>query len=408
MLKKVLFISYDGITDPLGRSQVLPYLQGLAARGHHIYILSLEKNEAHKESGEEIRKLLEESNIKWHSTSFGNSIPGWSAFRNYRRLKQLAMKIVKSDTIDLVHCRSYIPAILGLFLKRTFGCKMIFDMRGFWADERVEGNLWPMKNPLYKMAYRFFKKKEKELLSCSDAVISLTNLAKSEIMSWQILQISSEKITVIPCCADLDFFSEKKIDPEEKRKWSALLGINEHDFILSYSGSLGTWYLLREMLQFFKILLIHKPTAKFLFITHEPKEAVLHEAQKLEIPVSRIMVIAGTRKQMPVLLSLSAVSVFFIKPSFSKSASSPTKMGEILSLGIPVIGNSGVGDVDEIISSSQLGYVVKNFMTAEFEKCIDQLNQLLNIPAEVLRAGAIRYFNLETGINKYHHIYSNL
>ena len=33
MSSRVLYISYDGMTDALGQSQVLPYLCGLAQRG---------------------------------------------------------------------------------------------------------------------------------------------------------------------------------------------------------------------------------------------------------------------------------------------------------------------------------------------------------------------------------------
>ena len=30
--KKVVFLSYDGITDPLGQSQILPYLFGISSK----------------------------------------------------------------------------------------------------------------------------------------------------------------------------------------------------------------------------------------------------------------------------------------------------------------------------------------------------------------------------------------
>ena len=39
-----LYLSYDGISDPLGQSQVLPYLKGLARLGHKIHLISFEKN----------------------------------------------------------------------------------------------------------------------------------------------------------------------------------------------------------------------------------------------------------------------------------------------------------------------------------------------------------------------------
>ena len=30
--KKVVFLSYDGITDPLGQSQIFPYLFGISSK----------------------------------------------------------------------------------------------------------------------------------------------------------------------------------------------------------------------------------------------------------------------------------------------------------------------------------------------------------------------------------------
>ena len=42
---KVLYISYDGMTDPLGQSQVLPYLEGLAKKNYAITLISFEKEE---------------------------------------------------------------------------------------------------------------------------------------------------------------------------------------------------------------------------------------------------------------------------------------------------------------------------------------------------------------------------
>ena len=47
---KVLYITYDGLTDPLGQSQVLPYLFWLSKKGYHFTVLSFEKKERLKKS----------------------------------------------------------------------------------------------------------------------------------------------------------------------------------------------------------------------------------------------------------------------------------------------------------------------------------------------------------------------
>lgn len=179
-------------------------------------------------------------------------------------------------------------------------------------------------------------------------------------------------------------------------------------FIISYSGSLGTWYLLDEMLQFFFCLLLKKTEAKFLFITHEPEEKILQQAQQLKIASEKIIIVAGTRDKMPLLLSLSNASIFFIKNSFSKKASSPTKMGEVMSMGIPLICNSGVGDVAEIISQSCAGICVSSFIKENFEIAIDQLDELITIDPNKISESAQKYFSLESGIEKYSRIYMEL
>jgi len=46
VLINTIFISLDGMTDPLGQSQVLPYLGGLSKLGYNFWIISLEKEEA--------------------------------------------------------------------------------------------------------------------------------------------------------------------------------------------------------------------------------------------------------------------------------------------------------------------------------------------------------------------------
>ena len=38
-------------------------------------------------------------------------------------------------------CKKLQP-LIALFCKKIFGTKFIFDMRGFWADERVDGDIW--------------------------------------------------------------------------------------------------------------------------------------------------------------------------------------------------------------------------------------------------------------------------
>src|SRR5665647_3716478 len=65
MGKRILFISYDGLTDPLGQSQVIPYLAGLTKYGYSFTILSCEKPEKYALHKKYVDDLLKSYPIKW-------------------------------------------------------------------------------------------------------------------------------------------------------------------------------------------------------------------------------------------------------------------------------------------------------------------------------------------------------
>ena len=320
------------MTDPLGQSQVIPYLVGLSKKGFKIHILSCEKKKNYSENKVHISELLKKNNIDWHPVIYTKSPPVLSTLWDIWRMRRKAIRLHKKENFSIVHCRSYIPSIIGLHLKKAYQVKFIFDMRGFWADERLDGNIWNIKNPFYNFIYKYFKKKENLFLSNADYTISLTEKAKNIIQQWNTIPNQPIPIQVIPCCTDTDHFSRAKINPKTVNLLRNEIGISHDDFIISYLGSLGTWYLLDEMLLFFKLLLKSKPRSKFFFITHEDSQKIVNAALKQNIPIEKIIVKHANREELPSFLSLSNLSIFFIKPTFSKYASSPTKLGELLSM----------------------------------------------------------------------------
>jgi len=400
-MKNVLYLSYDGMTDPLGQSQVLPYLIGLSQKGFRFTLISFEKPERFEEEKGKIAALCEAHNILWKPLLYTKNPPVLSTILDVRKMKKLAAGLHQEKAFQLVHCRSYISALVGLNLKRKKGIHFLFDMRGFWADERVEGKIWNPKNPLFKSIYSYFKKKERRYLEESDAIVSLTTAGKTEILSWELQNVPMEKISVITCCVDLNLFNPDKIDHDllAKKKQENHL---EDRFIVGYVGSIGTWYQLREMLLAFKHILHLKPHAVFLFVTKDSPGMILREAKDLDIAENAIRVIAAQHQKVPCFISLFDCSIFFIRPSFSKKASSPTKQGEIMAMGIPLICNAGVGDTDEIVQRYHSGIVLKD--TTEESLASFSLD-FAGFNRELTMLGAKEYFGLEHGVESYFQIY---
>jgi hypothetical protein len=55
---RVLYISYNGMLDPLGQSQVIPYLRELSRLGVSFTLLSYERPEALQSNGSEQTERL--------------------------------------------------------------------------------------------------------------------------------------------------------------------------------------------------------------------------------------------------------------------------------------------------------------------------------------------------------------
>ena len=399
--KKVVFLSYDGITDPLGQSQILPYLFGISSnKSYKITIVSFEKTNNYLQNKDVILDKLEKNHIEWAPLKYTKRPPILSTIWDIYKLKRTVNKL-KNKGLNLIHCRSYITTLVALGVKSTHNIPFIFDMRGFYADERVDGKIWSLDNFIYKKIYNYFKSKEKEFLQYSDYTISLTETGKKEILSWNLPNQS--KIKVIPCCTDEKLFQKKNIQNVRSE-----LGFNKEDFIISYVGSIGTWYMLDEMLDFFKCLQIKKPKAKFFFITKDDPQLILEKAKSKKIEISSIKIKPSSREMMPSNIGVSNFSIFFILPVFSKKASSPTKMGEIMNLGIPIICNSGVGDVDEIMEKSMPELLVKEFSNKEYERVIDLIANNYKPNQKTIIETSHSYYSLKKGVEKYKEVYKSI
>lgn len=343
-MKHVLYLTYDGLTDPLGESQILPYILGLSKTGDYRFtLISFEKPDRYTDGASRIRKQIESHPIAWTPMIYHGRPPVLSTVYDLIMLKRKVRRLYKTDAFRTVHCRSYLTALLGLWTKRNYGVKFLFDMRGFWADERIEGGIWSPKNSLYRFIYNWFKRKERALLIEADHIVSLTHKARDIMNAWK-LKTEPLPVTVIPCCVDLKLFDPKKISELDQERLRSELGIQKSDFILSYIGSLGTWYMVEEMVEYFSQLQLQKPQAKFLVCTRDNPQVIWSKAAEHGIAEESIIIRSVQRDQMPLYISLSHYSIFFIRPTFSKQASSPTKMGEIMAMGVPVIVNKGIGD----------------------------------------------------------------
>lgn len=399
----VLYLSYDGLTDALGQSQVLPYLQGLAKLNYRITIVSLEKPMAYNAQAAIISQNMEKYGIQWVPVTYQVKPGIKNKYSNNRALKKAVSKVLDKQKIDFIHARSYPASLVAMKAAEKNKLPFIFDMRGFWADERVEGKIWNLKKPHHRVLYRYFKKKEKTLLAGSAHIVSLTQAAKNYMVNHFGRQTTEDKITVIPCCADLDHF----ILAPKNTVLRQQLGITDEQKVILYLGSVGTWYLLDEMIDFFNVFRKKHPGAVFLVVTQHHHDYVYHAFDKKQIGHEAYKVVSATRQEVPAYVACADAGLFFVRPGFSKTASSPVKMAELAGCGLPVFANTGIGDVDLDAKKTNELIIVDAFNETAYLSSIQKFAQLRHSP-EAARQFALDNYSLEKGIDLYRKVYESM
>ena len=406
--RRVLYISYNGMLDPLGQSQVIPYLKELSRAGIEFTLLSFERSHAFTPEGVEqcarLHRELAERGIDWHWLRYHKtpSLPatGYDVWAGVR----FAGRLVRSKQIEMIHARSQIPAAIALRLKRRFGVKMIFDVRGLMAEEYSDAGHWRKES----IPYRITKAVEGRALAAADGVVTLTEKIWPVMKQWDSLRNREVAHEVVPCCANLELFSFSQDDRTRRRDELKL-----HDrFVVVYSGSIDGWYLTESMADFFVTMRKQRSDAHFLWLTPTRHERA-HELMKARaFGESDYTVLRSASRDVPSYLSASDAGLAFIKPCFSKLASSPTKYAEYLGCGLPLIINAGVGDSDVLITRECVGALVRSFDEAEYLQAAKLIDELAGDPIKIrrrARAVAERLFDVRTiGAERYVRLYEKV
>jgi len=399
MRQKILYISYDGMLEPLGQSQVLGYLKRLAADSS-IHLISFEKPDDlnNKIELERISKDISGSGIIWHPLRYHKSPSSLATLWDISCGIIVGLWLVLRFRLNIVHARSYVASVIAIVLKKLTNVGFIFDMRGFWADERVDGGMWSAGGWLY----RFSKWCEKRFLLSSDYVIVLTHAAVNEMRTFSYLQRKMPLFEVITTCTDLELFHSEESYVVSRQSGSP--------FILGYVGSVTGWYLFDDTLRCFQLLRERKPDAQLLIINRGGHDFIRDRIHALNIDFDAVRIEEGNHEDVARAMQKMDAGIFFIKPVYSKMASAPTKLGEFLGCGVPCLGNSGVGDMGSILENEKVGVVLNRFDDDAMREAINRLLQLTQTDgiSERCRDIALRYFSLDEGVRRYSHVYQRV
>jgi glycosyltransferase involved in cell wall biosynthesis len=378
MQPTALFVSYNGLLEPLGQSQVLAYVERLSRdHGHRIELLSFEKGVSTPAEVTRLNERLDACGIKWHRLSY------------HRRPRVAATTLdvvagVRSvlgrvaGGVRFIHARSHVPALMADIVRSAKGAPFVFDHRGLMAEEYADAGIWRRGGLLYRAVTRL----ERRFLATAGSVVVLTDVYRRELAL-------GAKCVTIPCAVDLRAYCPR---PDVRP-----------DYDLVYAGSWTGIYLADEMLRFFDALRQQRPAARLLVLV----------PQGQPLPESRLGVEAQHAKpeEVPAKLAQARAGISLRRAGPAQRAASPVKVSEYLATGLPVVTNAGVGDLDEILRRTGTGVVLSAFSGRDLDDGARHLLRLLDSDPGVTtrcRRVAQENFDLEGAVRAYSEVYRRM
>jgi len=391
-----LYLCYFPLGEPLVQTQVLPYLRALVADGIEPTLLTFETAEAARDTAvvAAAAEELAAEGIRWHhrryhkrpslpATLFDIVVGAWFVHRR-----------VGTGPLDVLHARSHVPAVMAVLgrgaARRHRSRKVpsfLFDVRGFLAEEYVDAGLWSNGGLLFKG----MKRAERALLRRADGLVVLSERAR-EILSRAV---PSVPIEVIPCCVDLALFPQPT--PAAKTAAKQRLGLAGRRVVL-YVGSTTGFYQFDEMVQFARAASLEDSSTFFLVLTQRHVEQVAAQIAASGMARDQFSVRSVAPHEVPENALAGDLALSFIPATYSKLASSPTKVAEYLACGVPVVATPGVGDIDGQLTGEGVGVLVRSHSPDGYSEALARLKVITAAPdiARRCRQSAARLFDLAT------------
>jgi glycosyltransferase involved in cell wall biosynthesis len=374
-----LYLCYQAISDPLTQTQVVAYLEGLARAGYAMILLTFEPRALRADEANAWRERLRAKGITWYWCRYHKrpTVPATA----YDVLVGVLMGLwlVRRHRVRLLHARVHVPGLMALMLKWLTGAKLLFDIRGFMAEEYVDAGVWKPNGLLFRMT----KRVERALVRKADGLVTLTQKGREALKQWYPEEIAGKPLEVIPCCVDFRQIPEWGPDEEPRQKETVPPR-------LVYVGKLGGTYPVEEMTAFFSVARRMIPGLRWEVWTQSNASPLRSLVESYGLGHCVTVGLCSPDQLVQRIRGARAALCLF-KRQQSGFASSPTKAGEYLAAGVPVVCSAGVGDMDALLGPEsnnnrvQAGVLVREMSQYAYQEAVLKLISLFRDPATTSR-----------------------
>ena len=395
----VLYLSYDGLMEQLGQSQILPYLRGLAV-GRNIILVTYEKSDDLDDSVRRAKFVDEtcKAGIRWIPLRYHRTPSAIATAYDLTIGFLVCTFLFITNKIQIVHARGYVVSILALGLKYVFGVRFIFDMRAFYVDQLLELGIWREGS----IISRFARWLETKFLQKADVVFALSHAAVDAMRQWPATIGRAIRFEVVTTCTNLELFKPAPFRVQAR---------TDKPFTLGYVGNAGRGYQFDLVLKVYLAILRVIPGARLKIVNRNDHSMINNLLNVYGIDIRSVELIACDYPQVASEIWGMDLGVFFYKWSKKTRVSSvPTRMGEFLACGVPCLSDiSGAGIVD-ILEKEGVGIAMRNLDEVSIDEVAIKAVELATRDdiSRMCVDVAKRHFSLESGIATYERVYHDL
>ncbi|QQS47674.1 MAG: glycosyltransferase [Acidobacteriota bacterium] len=290
---------------------------------------------------------------------------------------------LRSGRHELIHGRTFIGGLIGAILSFLTGKSFIYHGEGFWTDQQVEGGFWRRESYIYRVC----KQIENWMFNRANALILLSHQSRTLLPGSHDDFVRPVPTIVVPSCVDLDKLNPKNVSGGNEKR-------------LVYIGSLGGRYPIEPLALMLKSIGIYEEDWH-LDIYSQSDHAVIRDVLRSEgISDSCLTITRVPHSVIPERLRNSSAGLFFLEKGIGALTCSPTKVGEYLACGLPVVTSSGAGDTDDIVRRYRVGVVLDEVRPETCRAAARELLELLKDPdlSARCRRAAEENYSLARGV----------
>ncbi len=386
MTDTIVYLSCDGALQPLGFSQVVRPLLGLAARGWRYRLLTLERAEDLDDASRvyALRERLAQANVEWTALPYRRGYGPLSAGVNIAHPVTVLTRL--SRGARLVHARSYVGAIIARAAQQVTGVPYLFDTRGFWFDERREQGRWFANDAVFDAAKRL----ERRLYADAAGAVSLTQLGADDIAGGAFGPWRDKPVVAIPTCVDQsEFTMHRTRRPELADR-----------LVVAWVGSINNWYFIDEGLALFSRVRARQPRAHLLWLTPQVDAATERVRSH---GITDFTVTAAQHDAMPTWMGTIDWGLLLLVETYAKRASMPTKLAEFLASGVRPIHFGCNAEVGAWVERAGSGLSVPSLDGRSLDAAAARVVEIgrSDEGLEAARSISAEHFSLAAGIERY-------